>query len=182
MKPKTWLNLIKELDVFTDDAITKFENKKLALNQLYRNFLLAEVYGRKQGYKEVFSVILAPKDQPTTKHEITLLKDNLKQESRHRILAITLEDFFENIRHLCSEEFAEWNYWFQDRYLNFGKLITGNWLKKVIMENKNNKSLLFKSEDEKISIDVHFEGETVWLTQEQMSVLFGKGRAQLQNI
>ncbi len=50
------------------------------------------------------------------------------------------------------------------------------------MENKNNKSLLFKSEDEKISIDVHFEGETVWLTQEQMSVLFGKGRAQLQNI
>ncbi len=39
---------------------------------------------------------------------------------------------------------------------------------------KENKSdfILFKTEDEKISVDVRFEDETVWLTQEQMANLF----------
>lgn len=117
------LKLLKELDVFTDEAITRFESGKLALSQLYRNFLLAEVNGRKQGYKEVYSVILAPKDHPTTKHEIALLRDNLKKASKNRVFEITLEDFFENIRHLCNEEYSEWIYWFEDRYLDFEKLI-----------------------------------------------------------
>lgn len=36
--------------------------------------------------------------------------------------------------------------------------------------------ILFKTEDQKISVDVRFEDETVWLTQDQMAALFGKGR------
>jgi hypothetical protein len=40
------------------------------------------------------------------------------------------------------------------------------------MENKQN--ILFKTEDEKISVDVRFEDDTVWLTQEQISVIFSK--------
>jgi hypothetical protein len=47
------------------------------------------------------------------------------------------------------------------------------------MENKHNTFILFKTEDEKISVDVRFEDETVWLTQEQMAVLFGKGRSTI---
>jgi hypothetical protein len=35
---------------------------------------------------------------------------------------------------------------------------------------------LFKTEDEKISVDVRFEDETVWLTQEQMATLFDRDR------
>jgi hypothetical protein len=43
--------------------------------------------------------------------------------------------------------------------------------------SENNSSfIIFKTEDEKVSVDVRFEEETVWLTQEQMAVLFGKAR------
>jgi len=43
---------------------------------------------------------------------------------------------------------------------------------------KENKSdfILFKTEDEKISVDVRFEGDTVWLSQEQMATLFERDR------
>ena len=47
------------------------------------------------------------------------------------------------------------------------------------MENNQNAFILFKTEDEKISVDVRFEEETVWLTQEQMAVLFGKAKSTI---
>ena len=43
----------------------------------------------------------------------------------------------------------------------------------------SNSFIIFKTEDEKIAVDVRFEDETVWLTQEQMSVLFGKARSTI---
>jgi len=44
---------------------------------------------------------------------------------------------------------------------------------------KENRSdfILFKTEDEKISVDVRFENETVWLTQDQMATLFERDRS-----
>ena len=39
--------------------------------------------------------------------------------------------------------------------------------------------ILFKTEDEKISVDVRFEDETVWLTQDQMALLFGKAKSTI---
>lgn len=42
-----------------------------------------------------------------------------------------------------------------------------------------NDIVLFKTEDEKIQINVFFEDETVWLTQEQMAQLFEKGRSTI---
>ncbi len=47
------------------------------------------------------------------------------------------------------------------------------------MENNQSAFILFKTEDEKISVDVRFEDETVWLSQEQMAALFGKGRSTI---
>lgn len=49
------------------------------------------------------------------------------------------------------------------------------------MKARNNQSelMLFKTSDEKIKIDVLLEDETVWLTQEQMSGLFEKGRSTI---
>lgn len=47
------------------------------------------------------------------------------------------------------------------------------------MENNQNTFILFKTEDEKISVDVRFEDETVWLTQEQMALLFGKAKSTI---
>lgn len=52
-----------------------------------------------------------------------------------------------------------------------------------MMKNKtpqnNSNFILFKTQDEKISVDVRFEDETVWLTQEQMAMLFDKGRSTI---
>ena len=48
------------------------------------------------------------------------------------------------------------------------------------MENSNQSSfILFKTEDEQISVDVRFEDETVWLSQEQMANLFGKAKSTI---
>lgn len=47
------------------------------------------------------------------------------------------------------------------------------------MENNQSAFILFKTEDEKISVDVRFEEDTVWLSQEQMSVLFDKAKSTL---
>ncbi|MBU1218637.1 virulence RhuM family protein [Myxococcota bacterium] len=48
------------------------------------------------------------------------------------------------------------------------------------MENNNQSSfILFKTEDEEISVDVRFQDETVWLSQEQMANLFGKAKSTI---
>jgi len=43
------------------------------------------------------------------------------------------------------------------------------------MEN-NSSFIIFKTQDDQISVDVHFEDDTVWLSQEQMAILFGRAR------
>ena len=51
--------------------------------------------------------------------------------------------------------------------------------KPLITKNNSTEFLLFKTEDQDISVDVRFDDETVWLTQEQMATLFGKGRTTI---
>lgn len=41
----------------------------------------------------------------------------------------------------------------------------------------NSEILIYQNPDGHIKIDVRLEEETVWLTQEQMAELFGKGRS-----
>ena len=43
--------------------------------------------------------------------------------------------------------------------------------------SKENKIIIFKTADEKIAVDVRFDLETVWLTQEQISTLFERERS-----
>lgn len=44
------------------------------------------------------------------------------------------------------------------------------------MENNNQSAfILFKTEDENISVDVRFEEDTVWLSQEQNGLAFWQG-------
>lgn len=45
------------------------------------------------------------------------------------------------------------------------------------MENNQSSFIIFKTEDEKISVDVRFKDETVWLSQEQMAALFERDRS-----
>ena len=44
------------------------------------------------------------------------------------------------------------------------------------MENQQKNFIIFKTEDEKISVDVLLDEETVWLTQAQMGMLFNKDK------
>jgi hypothetical protein len=47
------------------------------------------------------------------------------------------------------------------------------------MENVNSKFIIFKTQDEKISVDVRMIDETVWLTQDQMAMLFDKAKSTI---
>ena len=46
------------------------------------------------------------------------------------------------------------------------------------MEEKG-EVIIYQSEDGNVQLDVHLENETVWLTIEQMSTLFGKARSTI---
>jgi len=45
------------------------------------------------------------------------------------------------------------------------------------MKENHSDFILFKTEDEKISVDVRFEEDSVWLSQEQMATLFERDRS-----
>jgi hypothetical protein len=47
------------------------------------------------------------------------------------------------------------------------------------MENQSSNILIYQNQDGSIKIDVQLESETVWLTQDQMAQLFGKGRTTI---
>jgi len=49
----------------------------------------------------------------------------------------------------------------------------------IIMKNPNDHVVIFKTDDEKISVDVRFDEETVWLTLDQMAALFEKSRSTI---
>jgi hypothetical protein len=42
---------------------------------------------------------------------------------------------------------------------------------------KNNQFIIYQTEDGKIKIETHFENETIWLNQTQISALFQKERS-----
>jgi hypothetical protein len=44
------------------------------------------------------------------------------------------------------------------------------------MENTNSEFIIFKTQDEKISVDVRLDEQDVWLTQDQLALLFGVER------
>ena len=51
-------------------------------------------------------------------------------------------------------------------------------MKEEIGNNKG-EIIIYQSEDGKIRLDVRLEEKTVWLTQEQIAQLYGKGRSTI---
>jgi hypothetical protein len=47
------------------------------------------------------------------------------------------------------------------------------------MRESDNPIIIFKTEDEKISVDVRFDEETVWLTLDQMAALFERDKSTI---
>lgn len=54
------------------------------------------------------------------------------------------------------------------------------------MENSNSQIVIYKDQNGNIKIDVRFDGNTVWLTQDLIAKLYDKGRStiteHIQNI
>ena len=51
--------------------------------------------------------------------------------------------------------------------------------KNLVPEEKQGDIVIYQTEDGATKIDVRFEGETVWLTQQQMAELFGSSRTNI---
>ena len=115
---------IKELQCFTPDAEKDIMEGNTPLTQIYRNFLLSEMYGLHGEKEELqsFSIILAPEQHPTTDNEVNSLLSELREEYKNnKIKKINLEDFVNAIIDYCPDAYRVVFERFYDRYLNFGK-------------------------------------------------------------
>ena len=108
-----------ESGLFTKAGLTHINE---GCTQIYRNFLLTEKYRMVHHLKDSYSIILAPKDHPSTESEIKSLQTNLKQEFHYKLKKYSLEDFVSSLRKSCPEEYKNWTDWFFERYLNFSKV------------------------------------------------------------
>ena len=115
------VNAIKELQCFTPNTEKNIMEGNTPLTQIYRNFLLSETYGLKEELQS-YSIILAPKNHPSTKREFNSLHNELREEYQHKIKPIDLEKFVNNIIRVCPETYKSAFERFYDRYLNFAKL------------------------------------------------------------
>ena len=120
-KPDTEAELIRSAKA-AKTAENRKELKKLlkgmkVVTQIYRNFLLTECYGIKEGAGRCYSVVLAPAQHPTTEKEVASLKDELKPEYQDKISAVSLEDFVERTLQVCPEEDKVPFLYFKDRYI-----------------------------------------------------------------
>jgi hypothetical protein len=112
----TSMRLIKELSCFSPEAEAKIEASQIKLTQIYRNFLLSESYGRSVG-AESYSVIMSPKDHPSTKREWRSVVDELAPEQRYKLQIISLEEFVERLISCSPTEYKGVFVKFYDRYL-----------------------------------------------------------------
>lgn len=111
---------ITSLGIFRTGIKERIENKEVNLTQIYRNFLLSETYGINQN-KKAYSIVLAPKEHPTTTDEVNSLKNELKEEYRYKISSVNLEDFVLKLIEKSQGKYQATFRAFYDRYLNFEK-------------------------------------------------------------
>ena len=115
------IECMKQLKCFSPDVEQSIIAGNTALTQIYRNFLLSEMYGFYEGIQS-YSIILAPKKHPTTNNELESLTNVLRDEYKNKIKKIDLENFVNIIINNSPNEYRAVFERFYDRYLNFDKL------------------------------------------------------------
>lgn len=120
-KPDTEAELIRSAKV-AKTAKNSRELKQLlkgmkVVTQIYRNFLLTECYGMKEGAGRCYSVVLAPAQHPTTEKEVASLKNELRPVYQDKISALSLEDFIEKTLKTCPKEDKAPFWYFKERYI-----------------------------------------------------------------
>lgn len=120
------LDILKNLNLFSPDAIDMITRKKIPICQIYRNFMLTERYCQVQKLMNSYSYILAPEEHPSTQKEIESINQYLKPEYQYKLQKYKLEDFVNALKSNCPTEYIPWLDWFNDRYLNFEKINATN--------------------------------------------------------
>ena len=114
------IETIKSLRIFQSEIENRITSEKVALTQIYRNFLLSETYGINQN-KKAYSIVLAPKENLTTANEVNSLKNELKEEYKYKISSVYLKDFVLKLIEKSQGKYQATFRAFYDRYLNFEK-------------------------------------------------------------
>lgn len=118
------IKAVKRLKCFSPDVERDIINGDIALTQIYRNFLLSEMYGLEERLRS-YSIILAPREHhPSTERELDSLTNRLCDEYKGKIEQIYLEDFVERLIANTPLEYSATFCKFYDRYLNFDKVNT----------------------------------------------------------
>lgn len=85
--------MLVDTSLFSADFEELLMGGKVKLTQIYRNLLLTERYRMVEGLKDSYSVILSPKDYPSTEEEIKSVTEYLKSQYAYKLSAVSLEDF-----------------------------------------------------------------------------------------
>ena len=116
----------KQMLIDTGLFDTEFEKLltegKVKLTQIYRNLLLTERYRLVEELQDSYSVVISPKEHPSTEEEIESVTKFLKPEYSYKLSAVTLEDFVNTMIHTLPSSYASVYEKFRKRYLDFEKL------------------------------------------------------------
>ena len=115
------IEAVRELKCFRPDVEEQIIIGEKGLTQIYRNFLLSEVYGFRNDLQS-YSIVLSPANHPSTDDEFKSLYNELRDEYKDKIKNIYMEDFVNAIINNCPEKYRVVFERFYDRYLNWSKL------------------------------------------------------------
>jgi len=114
------LEIIKQLKCFNHNLEEKIKSRQIKLTQIYRNFLLSEIYGLKTN-ADSYSIILSPHIHPSTDKEVRSITDEMQPDYKGKLRNISLESFTDKLISESPEEYAEIFRRFKDRYLRFDR-------------------------------------------------------------
>lgn len=112
-------HLLVETGIFGDKFEEMMMNGDIKLTQVYRNILLTERYRIVEELKDSYSVVISPKDHPSTKDEIKSVVDYLKPEYLYKLSSVSLESFVDTLIKYLPEKYALVYEKFRERYLMF---------------------------------------------------------------
>ena len=115
--------MLIDTGLFSPDFDELLTGGKVKLTQIYRNLLLTERYSIVEGLKDSYSVVLSPKEHPSTEEEIKSVTKYLKPEYAYKLSAVSLEDFVNAMIQYLPEYYAQVYESFRGRYLEFEKVV-----------------------------------------------------------
>lgn len=115
------IKAVNMLKCFEPDVERDIINGEIELTQIYRNFLLSEMYGHEEGLLS-YSIILAPEEHPSTERELESLTKGLRDEYKKKVVKLDLEKFVSKLIANSLPEYKSTFSKFYDRYLNRKKI------------------------------------------------------------